>query len=290
MHNSDNTLSNNKLPGKITLIAGNGNFPLELLKRAKDQGIDVYTIALIHECSPEVEAFSKKTAWFHVCQLGKIINQIKKWEVKDAIFLGGITRFKLLSIFKTDFRAVKLLSKMKSLRDDEMLRAIINELLIDGIHTHSPSTILSELVVQKGRLSNEGLDSQQLIDAQIGWRVAETIGNLDIGQTVIAKNGTIIAVEAIEGTDRAIIRAGELSGGGFTVVKLPKPNQDMRVDIPSIGEKTINTIHKAGGNTLILKAGGAMILDPNSVKLLADNYSISIEVFESFDDILGYDC
>lgn len=273
------------LDKKIGLIAGSGQFPFELIKAAKNKGIDIDVVAHIGETDPGITDLAAKTSWVKVGQIGKIIKFFKQSDVKQAIFLGGIKRVNIFSIIFTDLIALKILANMRSFRDDEMLRAITNEIEKEGIKILSPACILDNFLIPAGMHTKKSLTKEERASARLGWEVAEKIGQLDIGQTIIVKDRIVVAVEAIEGTDSAIKRAGEIAGKGTVVVKIPKQDQDMRLDIPSIGLKTIESLKTAGASVLVLKAKGVMVLEPHKVFDMADKAGISIVAYNALCEI-----
>jgi len=269
----------------LGLIAGNGNFPVEFAKNASAQGKEVIAVAHRGETLPELEEHTSECTWVRVGQLGKIIRTLKRAGVKEAAFVGGITRVSLFRGFRPDLKAIFLMSKLASFKDDAVLRAVAKELEKGGVEILSANAYLKESVAQSGLLTKQALSAEQEGDARVGWEAAKGIGFYDIGQTVVVNQGVVVAVEAVEGTDKAILRAGELSGEGSVIVKVAKPEQDLRFDIPSIGIETIKTMKQAGAKVLVLEDQKAMIHEPVEVIKEADSTGISILVLRDLDEL-----
>jgi DUF1009 family protein len=244
---------------KIGLIAGNGTFPIAFARAAKQKGMQVIAVAHEGETLPELAQWVDGIFWIKVGQLGKLISIFKEQGVTDALMAGGIKKTRLFGGGMPDLRAVALLAKMVYKKDDSILRAVADELESEGI-TIRESTLY--------------LDS--ILDINFGWHMAKEIGKLDIGQTVLVKDQAVLAVEAIEGTDEAIRRGGLLCGQGAVVVKVCKPQQDLRFDLPAIGTQTIQTMKQVKAACLAIEAGKTIIIDRETVVRDADAVGIAI--------------
>ncbi|MBX7143197.1 MAG: UDP-2,3-diacylglucosamine diphosphatase LpxI [Oligoflexia bacterium] len=266
------------LTSPIGLVAGSGILPIEFAKSARAKGLELALVAHRGEALSELEKYASSCTWIRVGQLGKLISALKRAHVKQVAFAGGISRVRLFKDVRLDWRGAALLAKLGSVKDDVVLRGIAAEIEKEGIQVISATLLLDKSVPSAGRLTRLGLDTQSLLDAIVGWEAAEAIGRLDIGQTVVANKGLVVAVEAVEGTDAAIKRAGQLSGPGGVVVKLCKPQQDTRLDLPTIGVGTIQTMKEAGASALVLQAERCIILDPQAVAIEADRAGIAVEV------------
>lgn len=266
----------------IGLVAGSGLLPLEFAKNAKSRGLDVVVLAHVGETDSSIEQYAKACTWIRVGQLGKILDVLGRSGVKQVAFAGGISRVRLFRDVRLDWRGAALLAKLGSFKDDVVLRGIARELESSGMAVISATALLDKSVPSAGRLTRAGLSVQQVKNALIGWEAAERIGSLDIGQTVVVNQGVVVAVEAVEGTDATILRAGELSGGGAVVVKVCKPQQDTRLDLPTIGLQTITCMQQAKAGALVLQAHRAIVLEPQLLAQAANSAGIAIEVFESF--------
>lgn len=291
------------LQSPMGLVAGNSQFPLEIAQQAAAHAISVVAVAHIGETDPDIEKFVSKCLWLHIGQLGKIIKFLSKNGVKQAVMAGGISRVKLFGSARPDFKALALASRLGTLRDDVILRGIADEIEKAGIEIISPALLLERSVPRKGLLTTRDLTAQEREDAAFGWTVAKQTGALDIGQTVAVLEGLVVALEAIEGTDATILRAGELSirarekkslkrlitghVPGPVIVKLCKPQQDLRLDLPTIGVRTIESMIAAGATALVIEAGKTIMLDPEGIVRLANSNRIAIRVEESREELLG---
>ena len=258
-----------ELASPLGLIAGNGVFPLEFAESARRRGLSVIAVAHKGETDERLEGMVDACTWLRVGEIGKLLDTLKKSGVRQAAFAGGIRKVKLLGGFKPDLRAVALIARTGSVQDDVILREVAREIERSGIAIFSPSVLLEKSVPSAGALTLRTLSSEERADARCGWEAAKGIGALDIGQTVVVHQGIVLAVEAVEGTDAAILRAGELAetasrrkiGKGCVIVKLAKPQQDLRFDLPAVGVQTLDMMERAGATALVLEAGKALILD-----------------------------
>lgn len=265
----------------IGLVAGNGFFPGEFIANVKTAGHQIAVAAHYEETDPAVIENATFIEWIHVGQIARTIRFFEKNNVKTVAFLGGIRRQRLFRKVRLDWLAMKIIARAIGMRDDAILRAIAQEYENRGFTVISPVEFLGRSCAQIGCLTNRKLSAAEREAAQLGWEAAETLGSLDTGQTAVVNGGIIVALEAIEGTDATITRAGVLSGPGAVVVKLPKPIQDRRLDLPAIGPKTIETMQASGATALILQHQGALLFDPGEIVRLANKADIAIEVVES---------
>lgn len=261
---------------KLGLIAGNGKFPLIFAVEAKREGFAVVAVAHRSETDTAIENLADETTWIYVGQLGKIIRTFQRAGVTQAVMAGGIRKAKLLGNFRPDLRGARFLAKMKSREDDALLRGIADELARDGVQIIDSTFCLAKIIAQEGVLTRREPGAAQWEDIKIGFRAAKEIGRLGIGQTVIVKNKVVIAVEAVEGTDAAIQRGGQLAKSGCVVVKASKPQQDLRFDVPAIGVETVRHLHQAGGAVLAVEAGKTILLEKEQLLREADAYGIAI--------------
>jgi DUF1009 family protein len=261
---------------RIGLIAGNGKFPLIFAEEAKRQGYSVVAVAHREETDPSLACRVDEFSWIYVGQLGKIIRIFHKAGVNEAVMAGGIRKVRLLGNFRPDLRGARFLAKIKSREDDALLRGIADELASDGIQIIDSTFCLSNIIPQEGVLTRKTPSAAQWDDIKIGIRAAKEIGRLGIGQTVIVKNRVIVAVEAVEGTDAAIQRGGQLAKSGCVVVKVSKPQQDLRFDVPAVGVETINSLHQVGGAVLAIEAGKAILIEKDELVRTANEYSVAI--------------
>lgn len=269
---------------RIGLLAGSGRFPITFARDAQQQGYSVFCLGVAGMAPPELDEICDVFVTAPLSRVGKAIRLFRRAGVRRAVMAGKIEKTVLFSPFRwlrmiPDWRTLHMLFKYaaKDKRDDTLLLAVIREFERDGIHFDSALDFCPELLVKHGFLTNRKPTPSQWKDIRFGWEMAKEMGRLDVGQTVVVSDTAVIAVEAIEGTDQAIQRAGTLCRrGGFTVVKVAKPQQDMRFDVPTIGVQTVQTIHEAGGRVLAIESGKTIILDENEVVQLADRLGIAI--------------
>jgi hypothetical protein len=261
---------------RIGLIAGNGEFPLVFAKKAKKEGFKVYVSAFKNEALKEIEDISEQVNWVYVGQIKKIINFFKKNLVNEAVMIGGIKKTRLFFDVRPDSLALKAIAKLKTTNDDNVLRAFSNIMESHGIKICSSSDLIPELLAKRGVWTKKQPTKENLNDIWLGFNAAKSIGFLDIGQTVVVSGGSIIAVEAVEGTDETIKRGGSLSNRGGVVVKTSKPNQDLRFDLPSIGPETIVQMKKYGLDVLAVETLKTNVLNPDELIKTADENKICI--------------
>jgi UDP-2,3-diacylglucosamine hydrolase len=261
---------------KIGLIAGNGNFPIAFARAARLKGMQVVAVAHEGETLPELADLVDVIFWVKVGQLGKIIQLFKQEGVVDVLMAGGIKKTRFFSNTMPDLRGMAMLAKMVHRKDDSLLRAVADELKSEGIIVRESTLYLDSIVAQKGILTKRKPAKPERQDIEFGWQMAKEIGRLDIGQTVVLKDQVILAVEAIEGTDEAIRRGGMLCGQGAVVVKVCKPQQDLRFDLPAIGPQTISSMIEVKASCLAIEAGKTIILERETVIRDADHADITI--------------
>ncbi len=264
----------------IGLIAGGGQFPILFSKAAEEKGYKVFAVAFKHESDPELGNFIHKIEWQHLGQIKRLIKFFKKNDVSEVVMLGAITKTKMFRDFKPDTKAISILTRLKSTHDDSFLRLFARILEDDNIHVKASTFLLPEMLAEEGCWTKRKPNKVEKKDIEAGWKIAKEVGDLDIGQCVIISSGTILAVEAIDGTDATIKRGGELGKGQAVVVKVSKPNQDLRFDVPAVGAQTIKTMHESGANLLVLEAGKAVTFDKKEMVVLADKHKISIVVLK----------
>jgi len=265
-------------PAPLGLLAGNGQFPAEVIKRAVKQGRSVVTVGV--QSAADTALANVSAAWLSVRfgQLNKAIDFFKQHGVKELVIVGGVKRIGLWRDARPDWRTLKMLARLRSFRDDALLRSLANEFESVGINVLGVQQILPDIVAQLGSLSARKPTSGELQDAALGWKVAKQLGQLDVGQAVVVKDGVVVALEGVEGTDALIERAGRLCGGGGVLVKVSKPIQDLRLDLPSFGPATVRSMAAAGINAAVLEAGRTLVLDPIAVASEADASGIAILV------------
>ncbi|MCL4537721.1 MAG: UDP-2,3-diacylglucosamine diphosphatase LpxI [Nitrospirae bacterium] len=262
---------------QIGVIAGTGDLPKIIAKDARERGIKVITIALENLASSDLSKFSDEIKWINVGKLGEMIDTLKEFDVKEAIMAGKVSKTLLYkSKITPDLRAVKLLFSLKDKSDDSILNAITRELEKEGIHIIDTTAFSPHLLTPEGVLTDDPPTMDEWKDIEFGWKIAKEIGKLDIGQTVVVKDQAVMAVEAIEGTDEAIIRGGKLSGEGAVVVKVSKPHQDMRLDVPVVGLDTLRSMIDIRARVLAVEAQKSMLISRERFAKEAEDAGISV--------------
>ena len=268
----------------LGLLAGWGRFPIVVAEKARSLGVPVVCVGIRHEAPPELAGLVDTFYWARLAALGRMIRCFKSEGVRQVVMAGKIKKGAMFAPFRLlrylpDWRGLKFLYNRARAdnRDDSMLLGIIAEFAADGMRFDSALAICPELLVQAGVLTRRPPTARETTDIRFGWTLAKEMGRLDVGQSVAVSERAVLAVEAIEGTDQAILRAGQLCpAGGFVVVKVAKPQQDMRFDVPTVGCSTVETIHRAGGRVLAIEAGKTIVIDQPETVALADRYGISI--------------
>jgi DUF1009 family protein len=260
----------------IGLIAGNGRFPKLFADNARRLGYRVSAIALIGETEAALEEHVDRIHWISLGHLGKLIKAFKQDGVRQAVMVGGVKKTHLFAKVRLDFRALTLLRRLNLRKDDAILRAISSELEDEGIRVRESTFGLEGLFVQEGTLSKRSPTKSEWQDIEFGWEIAQAVGTLDIGQCVVVKDRVVVAVEAVEGTDQAILRGGTLAKGGAIVIKRFKPQQDRRFDLPTVGLRTIEVMVESGSAVLAIEAGKALFLDQAEAIAAADKAGIAV--------------
>jgi DUF1009 family protein len=261
---------------KLGLIAGNGKFPLIFAEQARKEGYALVAVAHRGETLKELEGLIENVTWIYVGQLGKMIRTFLRAGITEAVMAGGIHKVKFLENFRPDLRGAKFLARMKSKDDDALLRGVAEELESDGIKVLDSTLCLSQIVAAEGILTKRTPRAVEWEDVRFGFRVAKEVGRLGIGQTVVVKKQIVVAVEALEGTDAAIERGGTLARSGFVAVKVSKPQQDLRFDVPAVGIETIRRLHEVGGTVLAVEAGKTILLEKDALLEEAESLGISV--------------
>lgn len=268
----------------IGIISGIGDLPAIIARDARKRGYRVITVALENLASPELNNCSDEIRWINAGKLGEVISTLKKFNVNEAIMAGKVPKTLLYKSGLTpDLRAVKLLFSLKDRSDDSIQDAITKELETEGIHILDTTSFSPHLLTPEGVLTKGKPSEDEWKDVEFGWKIAKGIGRLDIGQAVVVKGKAVMAVEAIEGTDEAILRGGKLAGEGAVVVKVSKPQQDMRLDVPVIGGNTIRTMIEVRARVLAVEAHRSIIIDRERLIKEADNAGITIAGVNSLE-------
>ena len=271
---------------KLGLIAGNGTFPFLVLNAARAQGFDVVVAAIKEEAFPEIETKGAAAVhWLSLGELSKLIDTFKAEGVTRAIMAGQVKHKQIFSSIKPDWRLAKLLLSLGTRNTDSLLGAVAKVLADEGIMLENSTALLEPLLAKAGVLTKRTPTEQERKNIEYGRAVARHFAQYDVGQTVVIAESACVAVEAMEGTDATIVRAGEIMRSlegdstlsrALTVVKIAKPNQDMRFDVPVVGVKTIEVMRQAGASCLAVDAGRCLLLDGTAVIKAADESGISV--------------
>jgi len=261
---------------RIGLIAGGGQFPITFSKAAKSKGFVVYAVAYNNETDPGLKENVDTIEWIYLGQIKRIIKFFKKNAVSQAVMMGAITKTRMFSDVRPDIKAISLIAGMRHTHDDGLLRGFVTLLEKEGIEIKPSTFLLPDLLALKGCWTKRKPTRSEKNDIELGWKLAKEIGRLDIGQCVVVGGGSILAVEAIDGTDATIMRGGKLGQGTAVVVKVCKPNQDLRFDIPAVGAQTIKTMHESGARVLIIEAGKTVVFDREEMIDMANEFGIAI--------------
>jgi DUF1009 family protein len=265
---------------RIGIIAGNGKFPFLALQGARDLGHEVTVIAIKEEAFPDLEASARKADaalhWVSLGQLGKCIKLLKAAGVSQAVMAGQVRHVKIFSGIIPDLTLLSVLRRLKARNTDALISAVADVMRDEGIDLLDSTMFLAPLLAREGVLGERAPDERERADLEFGYKMADAIAALDVGQTIAVKHKAVVAVEAMEGTDEVIGRAGHLAGPGVCVVKVAKPNQDMRFDVPVIGLATIQAMRVAGATALSVDAGKTLVLDGEHVFASANEAAIAI--------------
>ena len=266
---------------RLGLIAGNGRFPLLVLDAARGAGYTVTIVAIKEEAFPDLADAATRPPeaaihWLSLGQLGKCISVLKGDGISEALMAGQVKHTKLFSDIIPDMTLVGVLMRLKARNTDALIAGVADVLRENGITLLDSTAFLSPLLAGAGVLTKRKPTGDEQADLEFGYRVADTIAGLDIGQTIAVKSGAVVAVEAMEGTDAVIARAGHLAGRGVRIVKVAKPNQDMRFDVPVVGVSTIDAMVSAGATLLSVDAGKTLMIDGSAIIRAADEAGIAI--------------
>jgi DUF1009 family protein len=265
---------------RIGLIAGNGRFPFLVLQGARSLGHEITVVAIKEEAFPDLEGAAREAQaafhWVSLGQLGTCIKILKKSDVSRAVMAGQVKHVKIFSGILPDRALLSVLTRLKARNTDALISAVADVMRGEGIELMDSTTFLQPLLARAGTLTERMPNEQEHEDFVFGYRIADAIAALDIGQTIAVKHKAVVAVEAMEGTDEVIGRAGHLAGPGVRVVKVAKPNLDMRFDVPVVGIATIQAMRIAGASALSLDAERTLVLDGDDVFASANEAGIAI--------------
>ena len=261
---------------RFGLIAGNGKFPFLVLEGARRAGVEVAVAAIREETDPAIEQVAERVTWVGIGQLGRMIRFFKREGVEKVIMAGQVKHVQIFSGALPDVRMLKMLISLPRRNTDALIGGVAAELAREGIELIDSTYFLKDQLPQEGVLSKRSPSQAERGDIEYGLEVAREIARLDLGQTIVVRARACVAVEAMEGTDETVRRAGRLARGRLTVVKVAKPNQDMRFDVPVVGIPTVETMAEAGATCLCLTAGKTLMFDREEMLRLADRHRIAV--------------
>jgi DUF1009 family protein len=265
---------------RIGLIAGNGRFPFLALQGARSLGHDVTVVAVKEEAFPELERAARDAGadlhWVSLGHLGKCIKILKEAGIRQAVMAGQVKHAKIFSGIIPDLTLLSVLTKLRARNTDALISAVAEVLQGEGIELLNSTAFLEPLLAKSGVLSRRVPTAEELEDLDFGYRMADALAALDIGQTLVVKDKAVVAVEAMEGTDAVIRRAGDIAGAGTRIVKVAKPKQDMRFDVPVVGVATIETMKAAGATAISIDAGRTLVVDGQKFFAAADTAGIAV--------------
>lgn len=266
---------------KFGLIAGNGKFPFLVIEGARKQGAALVVVAIKEETDPGIEQLAEKLIWVGIGQLGKMISFFKTEGVSKAMMAGQVKHVQIFSGSLPDLRMIKMLWNLPQRNTDALIGGIADEMRREKIELIDSTYFIKDQLAQEGFLTRRKPDDTERGNIEYGLKIANEIARLDLGQTIVVRAKACVAVEAMEGTDAVIRRAGELARGKLTVIKVSKPNQDMRFDVPVVGVPTVQTMIEAGATCLCLTARKTLIFDKEEMLALANENKISIVAVKS---------
>ncbi|MDT5122867.1 MAG: UDP-2,3-diacylglucosamine hydrolase [Acidobacteriota bacterium] len=258
------------------LIAGNGRFPFLVLEGARKAGVSLAVAAIREETDPAIERVAESVLWIGIGQLGRMIRFFKREGVERAIMAGQVKHVQIFSGALPDVRMLKMLLSLPRRNTDALIGAVADELQSEGIELIDSTYFLQDHLPQVGTLTRRAPNERERGDIAYGLEVAREIARLDLGQTIVVRSRACVAIEAMEGTDATVKRAGQLARGRLTVIKVAKPDQDMRFDVPVVGIPTIETMIEAGATCLCITAGKTLIFDREEMLRLADEKRIAV--------------
>jgi DUF1009 family protein len=263
-------------PRRIGLIAGGGRLPHLFASAARERGLSVVAVAHSGETDPSLEGEVDAITWVRVGQLARMARALRKADIDRAVMIGGIRRARAFRDARPDLAGLRVVFGLRSLRDDALLRAVAGYFEERGIAIVPQTELFSDLLARPGHLAGPAVSASQQKDVALGLEVAQALGRADIGQTVVVKDGRVLAVEAAEGTDETIRRGARIGGAGVVVVKLCKPGQDERFDLPAVGRTTLEVMTECGARVLAIEAGKTLLIDTVDLLAQAERARISV--------------
>jgi DUF1009 family protein len=260
----------------VGLIAGGGQFPLLIAEAARRKGLAVVAVAHLGETDPSLSDKVDEVIWIKLGQFGRLISALKKNRIKKSLMAGTIKKRRMFENVRPDLKGLALMSKLAIFHDDGILRGVADELAREGIEIISSTQYLPEILAPPGCLTRRKPTKSEKEDMDFGFRMAKELGRLDIGQCVVVRNKTVLAVEAIEGTNATILRGGELAVENAVVVKVSKPHQDFRFDVPAVGLETVEAMARVKASALAVEAGKTLIFDKAGMMSYANKLRMTI--------------
>jgi len=278
----------NSVAPKVGIVAGWGSFPIEVAEHCHARGYEVYIAAIKGHADPRLRQFAEAMKWFGVAKLGGQLHFFQHHGVQQVTLAGKLFKDKILfhglgwiehlpdlTCLRTLYRS--FITRSNDTRDDTILSAVAGAFTNRNIQLLPATDLAPQLMVNDGCLTRRTPNRREMLDIQFGWQIARQMGGLDVGQSITVRDQTVLGVEAVEGTDALIARTGQLCPrGGFTLIKVAKPNQDMRFDVPTIGSRTIENVVKAGGTTIAIEAHRTILVDRDHTLALANRHRIAI--------------
>ena len=292
MSENNEKLPAGEKPRRVGLLAGWGQYPFIVAQTLRAQGVEVYCLGILGHAQPGLAEYCTDFQWIGLCKMGRAIRYFKRRGVTEISMLGKIHKVALFQPWRwvrhlPDFKTIRtfvphFLTRKKDCRDDTLLTAVVELFASAGIRFAPPTDYMPELLAGEGCLTRLEPSTAQWRDIEFGWEIARRMGGLDVGQSVVVKDQAVMAVEAVEGTDLCIRRAGELCRtGGLTVVKVAKPEQDMRFDVPTVGMKTLQSMIAAGGRVLAIEAGRTILLqEPEAIDFANKNKLVIVSLIQ----------
>ena len=263
------------------LVAGNGRFPFLVLDAARSQGIEMVVMAIKEEAFAEIESVAPRIHWVSLGELGKTLDLPKQERVTKAVMAGQVKHNKIFSSIRPDWRMAKLLMSLATKNTDSLIGAVAKLLHEEGIELVDSTAFLKPLLPEPGLLTRRAPTAEEAADIEYGRSIARVIAGLDLGQTVVVRDRACVAIETMEGTDETIERAARLAGGQrIAVIKVSKPGQDMRFDVPVVGPPTVEVMKRSGATALAVDARRTLLIDRAAMIAAADAAGISIQAFE----------
>jgi len=269
---------------KLGLIAGNGQFPFKVLRSARQQEIQVVVAAIKGETFSGIDAFGYPVHWLRLGELGKLIRLFRKEGIRKAIMAGQVKHVQIFGSSFPDLTMMRMLAGLKSRNTDSLIGGVSQALAEAGITVVDSTVLLKPHIAPEGNLTRRGFSPSEKMDVEYGRPIAHQIASMDIGQTIAVRDQAVVAVEAMEGTDSVIRRAGSLANkNSLTIIKVSKPEQDMRFDIPVVGLPTIETMIESGATALVIDATRTIVFDREEMVALADSHGIAVIALPPFE-------